>query len=130
MTLDLKAIENAANNEKNAGEFAQLMHVFRSLGVTKYDYLVEEGLYRFFDDTTHIDIKLNGIPTSVSPVSDSFKIKAAVKQAQAGQIDFARFTQLAGNAGVLRWTSDLLNKRVSYWDNNNKPLLIEPIPGL
>lgn len=130
MTLNLNKIEQAANDEKDAGEFAQLMRQFRALGVTKYDYLVAPGCYRFFDHETHIDIRLNGIPKKVATTSNATKIKDAVRQAQAGKIDFETFTELAGSAGVPYWTSDLVTKRVSYWNHNAFPLLVEPISGL
>lgn len=130
MTLNYQDIEKAVDSEEDAGGFAKLMQDFRQLGVQKYDYLVQEGLYRYFDADSHVDLKMNGVPKSVNEVGDATKIKSAVKQAQAGQFDFEKFCELAGEAGVLKWTSDLVSKEVTYYDSNDVALLIEPIPGL
>ncbi|ANN47831.1 envelope protein [Levilactobacillus brevis] len=130
MTLDYHAIEQAVKSETNAGEFADLMRTFRELGVQRYDYLVADGRYRYYDADSHIDLQMNGVPQPVAATSNAAKIKAAVLAAQAGQFDFTRFCQLAGEAGIPVWTSDLMSKTVSYYDHEHHVLLAEPIPGL
>lgn len=100
------------------------------MGVKRYDYLVAEGMYRYFDDESSIDLPLNGKPKEVAAQSDHETIKAVVKRAQAGEFDFETFCELAGQAGVPFWTSDLVLKQVVYYDTNHQALLIEPIPGL
>ncbi|GFH40051.1 DUF1398 family protein [Lactococcus insecticola] len=128
--LDIKAMQMAINQEKNAGGFADLMKQFMMLGVTQYDYLVSDGIYRFSDGDVTADFQMNGVPKTVSEQSSAEKITAAVRSAQAGQISFETFCDLAGQAGVSYWTSDLTAKRVSYYDARGKVLLSEPIPGL
>ena len=130
MTLDYHAIEQAVKSETNAGEFADLMRTFHELGVQRYDYLVADGRYRYYNADSHIDLQMNGVPQPVAATSNAAKIKAAVLAAQAGQFDFTRFCQLAGEAGVPVWTSDLMSKTVSYYDHEHHVLLAEPIPGL
>lgn len=61
MSLNYQEIEKVINAEKNAGEFAQLMHELQKLGVKRYDYLVAEGTYRYFDEDNSVDLKLNGV---------------------------------------------------------------------
>lgn len=130
MSLNYQEIEKVINAEKNAGEFAQLMHELQKLGVKRYDYLVAEGTYRYFDEDNSVDLKLNGVPKVVSDQSDSKAIKSAVKRAQSGEFDFEKFCELAGAAGVPVWTSDLVTKQVTYYDAYHQVLLVEPIPGL
>lgn len=130
MSLDYQAIEEAVNAEENAGEFALLMQELKKLGVKRYDYLVAEGMYRYFDEESSIDLKMNGVPKTVSDQSDSEAIKSAVKRAQAGEFDFETFCELAGKAGVPVWTSDLVSKKVTYYDNSHQTLIVEPIPGV
>lgn len=101
MTLNYRDIEAAVNNEADAGGFAKLMQDFKALGVIRYDYLVSEGIYRYFDANTHVDLPMNGVPKPVATNSSADKIKAAVRGAQAGEFDFERFCELAGEAGVL-----------------------------
>ncbi|WP_047999760.1 DUF1398 family protein [Lactiplantibacillus herbarum] len=130
MTLNYNDIETAVKAEGDASGFAALMRRFNELGVLRYDYLVAAGQYRYFDDDSHVDLQLNGVPQTVAANGDATKIKAAVRGAQAGDFDFERFCELAGAAGVPRWTSDLVAKQVTYYNNQDQPLLVEPIPGL
>lgn len=130
MTLDYHAIEQAVNAEGDASGFAKLMQAFRQLGVTRYDYLVADGLYRYYDADSYVELRMNGIPQPVATTGDATLIKTTVKGAQAGTFDFTRFCELAGRAGVPVWTSDLRTKTVSYYDAQQRVLLAEPIPGL
>lgn len=130
MSLNYQEIEKVVNAEKNAGEFAQLMHELKKLGVKRYDYLVAEGKYRYFDEESSIDLKMNGVPKKVSEKSDFKAIKSVVKRAQSGEFDFEKFCELAGEAGVPVWTSDLVSKQVTYYGTKHQVLLVEPIPGL
>ncbi|GKT04080.1 DUF1398 family protein [Furfurilactobacillus entadae] len=116
------------NAEQDAGGFAKLMQAFSVLGVTRYDYLVAEGLYRYYDADSHVDLAMNGVPKPVAKVGNQEAIIAAVRGAQAG--DFERFAELAGEAGVPVWTSDLVAKEVTYYDGDHNALHVEPIPRL
>ncbi|EOI01665.1 hypothetical protein UAY_01073 [Enterococcus moraviensis ATCC BAA-383] len=126
--LDLNAIEAVVNNEKNAGGFAELIREFKKIGVEKYDYLVEAGIYRYYNKESFIDVQMNGRPKPVAESPSSTEMKKAVVQAQAGEISFEEFAELAGASGVAYWRTDLLAMRVDYSDQDGKILLSEPIP--
>ncbi|MGX7150406.1 DUF1398 family protein [Enterococcus ureasiticus] len=128
MSLNLKAIEEIVNNEKNAGEFSELIRDFKKIGVKKYDYLVGAGMYRYYDEASYIEIRLNGTPKNVDMKESSTAIKKAVLKAQAGDITFEEFTELAGAAGVAYWRTDLLAMQVDYFGQSGEILLSEPIP--
>ncbi len=42
-----KQFLQAATSEKNAGDFPKVVQSFKELGVTKYQFLVEKGIYVF-----------------------------------------------------------------------------------
>ena len=126
----MSCIAFCADAEENAGEFAQVMQELKRLGVKRYDYFVAEGGYRYYDDKSFVELKMNGIPKEVADRSDIEAIKSAVKKAQSGAIDFERFCELAGKAGVPFWTSSLVTKEVTYFDNQHHVLHLEPIPGV
>lgn len=130
MALDYNEIEKAIAEEENAGGFAKLIKRFKQLGIKKYDYYVAEGIYRYYDNEESVDSQMNGTPKSVAQTANSDKIKAAVKQVQSGMIDFEEFCQLAGQAGINYWTSDLKEMTVSYFDRQDSAILIEPIPAI
>lgn len=126
----MSCIAFCADAEENAREFAQVMQELKRLGVKRYDYFVAEGVYRYYDDKSFVELKMNGIPKEVADRSDIDAIKSAVKTAQSGEIDFEMFCELAGKAGVPFWTSNLVTKEVTYFDNQHHVLYLEPIPGL
>ncbi|MBO0440614.1 DUF1398 family protein [Candidatus Enterococcus ikei] len=128
MGLDLKAIEEIINNEKNAGGFSKLIRAFKKIGVQKYDYLVEEGVYRYYDETAYIEVQFNGNPKKVVAEESAKKIKEAVLKAQAGLITFEDFTELAGNSGIAYWRTNLRTMQVDYFGKSGQILLSEPIP--
>lgn len=130
MKIDYQKIQQAIAEETHAGGFAELMQKFKKIGVLKYDYFVADGFYRYYDCDSFVDLKMNGIPKTVVPISDKTKIKQAVKNAQAGAFDFETFCMLAGEAGILYWCTDLLKKTVTYIDCSNQIVLEEPIPAL
>lgn len=130
MSLDYKEIERVVEAESNAGEFAQVMQGLKRLGVQRYDYFVVEGVYHYYDEKSFIELKMNGVPKVVADRSDIAALKSAVKTAQSGAIDFERFCELAGKAGVPFWTSNLVTKEVTYFDNQHHVLHLEPIPGV
>ena len=128
--LNYNAIQKAVDAEQNASDFPKLMQAFKKMGVLKYDYLVESGKYRYYDNDGYLDFKMNGVPQKVAPKSNATQIKAAVQKAQTGQITFEVFCELAAAAGNIYWRSDLTQKVVSYYDRTDDCLLAEPIPGL
>lgn len=128
MALNYCEIEKAVAEEKDAGGFAELIEKFRALGVKRYDYFVEKGFYRYYDEESFVDSQMNGKPQPVSKTAEATAIRAAVKNAQAGAIDFETFCQLAGKAGISYWVSDLKEMVVSYFDQKDSVVLKEPIP--
>lgn len=128
--LNYEMIQKAVDAEQNAGDFPKLMKAFKKLGVLKYDYLVESGKYRYYDNDGYVDLQMNGVAQKVATKSNAIQIKAAVKQAQSGQVTFETFCELAAVAGIIYWRSDLTQKIVSYYDLADNCLLSEPIPGL
>ncbi|MBC6310237.1 DUF1398 family protein [Listeria sp. FSL L7-1582] len=127
--LTQETIMQVATSEANAGDFPKVVQGFKAAGVVKYDYLVETGMYVFWDaEGTKVEAQLNGVPKSVAAKSSATGIKNAVKQAQSGKIDFEQFCELAGAAGVPVWHSDLAEMMVTYEDGADMVLLQEPIP--
>ncbi|EJT4733595.1 DUF1398 family protein [Listeria monocytogenes] len=129
--INEQTILQTATSEKNAGDFPKVVQGFKDLGVTKYQFLVEKGVYVFWDEMgNQVESKLNGVSMPVSEEISHDKMKDAIKQAQAGKIDFEIFIKLAGLAGVRLWEADLTAMKVTYIDNTGNDLVIEPIPSI
>ncbi|EGP4508589.1 DUF1398 domain-containing protein [Listeria monocytogenes] len=129
--INEQKILQAATSEKNAGDFPKVVQGFKDLGVTKYQFLVEKGVYVFWDEMgNQVESKLNGVSMPVSEEISRDNMKDAIKKAQAGKIDFEIFIKLAGLAGVRLWEADLTAMKVTYIDNTGNDLVIEPIPSI
>ncbi|MBF2672822.1 DUF1398 family protein [Listeria seeligeri] len=126
-----QAILQVATSEKNAGDFPKVIGGFKAIGVVKYQFLVKEGIYVFWDaDGKRTEAQLNGVSKPVASEVSKEKIKSAVKQAQAGLIDFEMFIELAGIAGSVLWEADLEKMIVTYMASDLSELLMEPIPPI
>ncbi|MBC2331175.1 DUF1398 family protein [Listeria welshimeri] len=129
--LNEKAILQVVTSEENAGDFPKVIQGFKELGVTKYQFLVQKGVYVFWDEEENmVEATLNGVPMPVSTEISAEKLRVAIKEAQAGRIDFEQFITLAGLAGIGLWEADLAAMKVTYIDNAGNDLVIEPIPSI
>ncbi|CAK20008.1 DUF1398 family protein [Listeria welshimeri] len=129
--LNEQAILQVVTSEENAGDFPKVIQGFKELGVTKYQFLVQRGVYVFWDEEENmVEATLNGVPMPVSTEISAEKLRVAIKEAQAGRIDFEQFVTLAGLAGIGLWEADLAAMKVTYIDNAGNDLVIEPIPSI
>lgn len=129
--LNEQAILQVVTSEENAGDFPKVIQGFKELGVTKYQFLVQRGVYVFLDEEENmVETTLNGVPMPVSTEISAEKLRVAIKEAQAGRIDFEQFVTLAGLAGIGLWEADLAAMKVTYIDNAGNDLVIEPIPSI
>lgn len=129
--LNEQAILQVVTSEENAGDFPKVIQGFKELGVTKYQFLVQRGVYMFWDEEENmVEATLNGVPMPVSTEISAEKLRVAIKEAQAGRIDFEQFITLAGLAGIGLWEADLAAMKVTYIDNAGNDLVIEPIPSI
>ncbi|MBC1679211.1 DUF1398 family protein [Listeria welshimeri] len=129
--LNEKAILQVVTSEENAGDFPKVIQGFKELGVTKYQFLVQRGVYVFWDEEENmVEATLNGVPMPVSTEISAEKLRVAIEEAQAGRIDFEQFITLAGLAGIELWEADLAAMKVTYIDNAGNDLVIEPIPSI
>ncbi|MBS9366239.1 DUF1398 family protein [Listeria welshimeri] len=129
--LNEQAILQVVTSEENAGDSPKVIQGFKELGVTKYQFLVQKGVYVFWDEEENmVEATLNDVPMPVSTEISAEKLRVAIKEAQAGRIDFEQFITLAGLAGIGLWEADLAAMKVTYIDNAGNDLVIEPIPSI
>lgn len=64
----------------------------------------------------------------INNVSSVEKLKNALSIHQQGQTDYPTFCQQASDAGVVKWTTDMIEMTVTYLDKLGNKLLVESIP--
>jgi uncharacterized protein YbcV (DUF1398 family) len=124
-----KAIENLMSAQKFAmsirpkvGGFPYLAEVLRQAGVTKNVWSLPscQSLYL----TQHGPVVNQGTPL-VSGASDVAKFNQdalihALRTDQAGESTFPEFLQSAWDAGVVSYTADFENRKVTYYGANGE----------
>lgn len=122
-------IKEAYAKVKSGTDYPRYVQELKMLGVTHYDFIVENGSNVFYGG--------NGAPLKVenqygrlqvADRSSKEKLQGAISMHQKGQTDFKVFRRQAADAGVGKWTSDLEKMQVLYYDNSGMLLLSEPIP--
>lgn len=65
---------------------------------------------------------------TINPNSSAEKLKHTISIHQQGQTDYPTFCNQAADAGVEKWTTNILEMTVSYIDKQGIELTVEPIP--
>lgn len=125
----LTQIQDLHKKVKSGADFPQFVQDLKSIGVARYDVYVADGSTIFYGAD---DFILQGAAKYDALVvcndGSSEKIKHSISIHQQGQTDYPTFCKHAAEAGVEKWTTHLFEMTVTYWDKQNNPLLVEPIP--
>lgn len=126
----VRQIKEAYAKVKSGADYPGYVQELKGLGVTCYDYVVENGSNVFYGG--------NGLSLKVENQCDRLqvasrwskeKLQGAISMHQKGQTDFKAFRSQAADAGVEKWTSDLEKMQVLYYGKAANLLLSEPIPA-
>lgn len=124
-------IREAHSKVKSGADYPQYVQDLKKLGVSKYDYVVENGKNVYNDkEGRSLAIALYPAHRVVADVSSSEKLRQYITIHQKGQTDYPTFCLQAAEAGVERWTSDLETMVCSYYDKNGSVLYAEGIPSV
>lgn len=122
-------IQEASKRVKSGADFPQLVHDLKTIGVTYYDNFVTDGKTKYYGENNFV-IASNPkyLPITVNEESSADKLRHTISIHQKGQTDYPTFCNQAAEAGVEKWTTDMIKMAVTYYDKHGKPLVIEPIP--
>ena len=129
MKFTIEMIKTLKNDPEIRSSFPKFVQELKKIGVNKYEYLVESGVTKYYDEHENSifsedDIKINFI----NNVSSKEKLEKAIKIHQNGETDFQTFLKQAGEAGIIRWECDLAGMNVIYFDRNSNVIIQEKIP--
>jgi len=122
-------IQAAHSKVKSGADFPAYVQDLKSLGVTHYELMVEDGRTVYFGENNYTTSGKSKYPKKViSEISSPEKLKKALIIHQQGQTDFLTFCQQAADAGVEKWSTDLMNMEVIYFSKQGEKLVVEAIP--
>ena len=122
-------IHEAFSKVKSGTDFPQFVQDLKNIGVTHYDNFVSDGRTKYYG--------LNGFELEgcakydefqVNNLSSSDSLKHAISIHQNGQTDYLTFCEQAADAGVEKWTTQMTEMSVTYFDKKGTKLTVEPIP--
>jgi len=127
----IEQIKAAHAKVKSGADFPKYIRELKDLGVSSYEHYVSDG---------HIDYKgpndfsiaadAKWPEKAISTPSSNEKLEHDLKIHQLGKTDYLTFCQQAADAGVEKWTVDLVAMKCTYYDKEGKEMLSEDIPTL
>lgn len=122
-------IHQASAKIKSGGDFPKYVQALKAIGVTKYDNFVTNGKTDYYGANHFI---LEGEPKypsmRINDESSAEQLKHVISIHQQGKTDYPTFCKQAAEAGVEKWTTNMIEMTVTYLDKQAKILIVEPIP--
>lgn len=114
---------------KTGADFPRLIRDLKALGIVSYDHLLTTGSNIFHGkDGQSVSLSNMGPAVTVSPQPNLELLKKYIAMHQGGLTNYPTLCGQAGEAGVEKWTSDLLAMTCTYFDKTGRKLHVELIP--
>lgn len=126
-TLD--QIHEAFKRVKSGADFPQFVQDLKSIGVSHYDNYVSDGRTIYYGANDFAIYGGHKYPSIlVNTYSSADKLRHSIAIHQQGQTDYPTFCNEAADAGVEKWTTQMIAMTVTYLDKQGTKLIVEPIP--
>jgi len=123
-------IKHAHARVKSGADFPAYIQEIKKLGVLKYDTYVVDGHSEYFGtDNFKILSPPKYGPLTISTASLKERFLTKLKDHQLGKTDYTTFCNDAADAGVEKWTVDLIGMTCTYYDSASHVLVVENVPN-
>ena len=114
---------------RTGADFPRLIQDLKRLGIVSYDHMLESGSNVFHgQDGQSVSLSNMGPSVPVNDQADVELLRKHISEHQSGLTNYATLCGLAGQAGVDKWTCDLLAMTCAYFDRSGRKLHVELIP--
>jgi uncharacterized protein YbcV (DUF1398 family) len=128
-TFTMEQIYAAFGRVKSGADFPQFVQDLKTIGVTYYDTYVADGRTSYYGSGTFkLDSAAKYTALPIATIASSEQLRHAITIHQQGQTDYPTFCLQAAEAGVIKWRTHMQEMTVTYFDHQDTPLLVEPIP--
>jgi uncharacterized protein YbcV (DUF1398 family) len=130
MEFSLQAIQEA-HSKYTGPDFPKLIREFKSMGMVTNIYDLSSGMILYVDkDGNSLESQGTKSEVAIAEPSNEEEALAALKRNQTGVTDFPTFCSEMVQAGVYKWVSDLEEMTCSYYDLQEKAIIVEEIPSI
>ena len=125
----LQSIKEAHAKVKSGADFPRYIQELKKIGVTFYENYVADGHTQYFGlNNFSITSGAKYTAMSVASTSSTDTLKRDLAIHQKGGTDYLTFCKQAADAGVDKWTVDIVNLTCTYYNKAGIALLTESIP--
>ena len=122
-------IRAAYAKTRTGADFPRLIQDLKKLGIVSYDHILASGSNVFHgNEGQSVSLSNMGPSVPVSDQADLELLKKHISEHQRGLTNYPTLCGLAGQAGVAKWTSDLLAMTCTYFDKSGHNIHVELIP--
>jgi len=114
---------------KSGADFPAYIQEMRLLGVQSYEHFAADGHIQYYGAhgfTMAADAKWPAL--EIAETGSAEKLKHALFIHQQGQTDYPTFCSQSAEAGVEKWTVDMIKMTCTYYDKASNEILVEAIP--
>lgn len=125
----IQSIKEAHAKVKSGADFPRYVQDLKKLGVNFYENYVTDGHTQYYGShnfSITSDPKYTAIPVAADSSAEALKKELAIHK--KGGTDYLTFCKQAADAGVAKWTVDIVNLTCTYYNRAGEALLIESIP--
>lgn len=125
----LEQLQQAHARVKTGADFPQYVQDLRQLGLRAYDHYVGDG-HNDYRATTGAALASPpvGEPLPIAAQGQPAGVAHAIAIHQQGHTDYPTFCRQVAAAGVEKWTVDAVAMTCTYYDQQGRALVEEPIP--
>ena len=127
----LEEIKAAHSKVRSGADFPAYIQDMKALGVQAYEHFVADGHIQYYgakDFTISAAEKWPAV--EIAETGSTEKLKHALAIHQQGQTDYPTFCRQSAEAGVEKWTVDMIKMTCTYYDKQANELLVEAIPAV
>jgi uncharacterized protein YbcV (DUF1398 family) len=125
----IQQMKTAHAKVKNGADFPAYIQEIKQLGLTRYEYFVENGKTAYYGvDGFQVSGEAIYSEITISSNPSPAALLQIIAEHQQGKTNFLTFCAQVANAGVKKWVVDTQAMLCSYYDITGNSMVAEPIP--
>lgn len=126
----LQQITETHSQVKSWVDFPRYIQDLIKIWLSKYTVYVNDGHAEYFGkDWFTISSEAKYPKLEISEIINIDQFKSDLKSHQMWNTDYVTFINDCAKSGIVKWTVDTTNMTCTYYDLDNKNILVEQIPN-